>query len=172
MNPSSNFKTPNLERLAKEGIIFTDDHSSDTVCGQGEAGAYGEFMIETDWHLGRIMDWLDLINLSENTMIIFTSDNGPETTWEKRNVLYNHSSNANLREGKRSIDEGGHRVPFVIRWPNLIKSKSIHSGPVCQADLLATLAEMLNVNLLDNAGEDSQSLFKILKGSMNLYLFQ
>lgn len=71
-----------------------------------------------------------------------------------------------------SIHDGMHRVLLGIHRPNLIKSQSFHSGPVCQTDLLPTFAEMLNVNLLDNAGEDSQSLFKILKGSMNLYLFQ
>ena len=52
--------------------------------GQGKAGAYGEFMIETDHHLGRILKWLDDEKLADNTMVIFTSDNGPETTWRER----------------------------------------------------------------------------------------
>ena len=56
----------------------------DRFRGQGEAGAYGEFMIETDWHVGRILDFLEKEGLEENTFILFTSDNGPETTWKKR----------------------------------------------------------------------------------------
>jgi hypothetical protein len=63
-----------------------------------------------------------------------------------------------------SIHDGTHRVLLGIRWPNLIKSQSFHLGPVCQTDLLPTFAEMRNVNLPDSAGEDSQSLFKILEG--------
>ena len=133
--------------------------------GQGEAGAYGEFMIETDWHLGRIMKWLDEEKLVDNTIIIFTSDNGPEKTWSKRIELYNHHSNDIYREGKRSIYEGGHRVPFIIRWPAKVKANAKWNQPVCQTDLLATFAEMLDKCLPDNAGEDSISFYPVLRGA-------
>jgi len=132
--------------------------------GQGKAGAYGEFMIETDWHLGRIMKWLDDEKLAENTMIIFTSDNGPETTWKKRTDKFGHQSNGIFREGKRSIYEGGHRVPFVIRYPSLIKSGSKMGRPVCQTDILATIAEMIGSKLPSYAAEDSFSFLPELKG--------
>jgi arylsulfatase A len=132
--------------------------------GQGKAGAYGEFMIETDWHLGRIMKWLDDEKLTDDTMVIFTSDNGPETTWKKRKEKFGHQSNGIFKEGKRSIYEGGHRVPFVIRYPNLIKSESKLSKPVCQTDILATIAEMVGSNLPHYAGEDSFSFLSDLKG--------
>jgi arylsulfatase A len=130
--------------------------------GQGKAGAYGEFMIETDWHLGRIMKWLDEEKLADNTMVIFTSDNGPENTWMKRAGLHRHHSNGIYREGKRSIYEGGHRVPFIIRWPAKVKAGSKWNQPVCQTDLLATFAEMLGKRLPANAGEDSISFFPVL----------
>ena len=134
--------------------------------GQGRAGAYGEFMIETDWHLGRIMKWLDEEKLADNTIIIFTSDNGPEKTWSKRIELYNHHSNDIYREGKRSIYEGGHRVPFIIRWPAKVKANAKWNQPVCQTDLLATFAEMLGKRLPDNAGEDSISFYPVLRGAV------
>ena len=131
--------------------------------GQGEAGAYGEFMIETDWHVGRILDFLEKEGLVENTFILFTSDNGPETTWKKRKELFQHASNGPYREGKRSIYEGGHRVPFIVRWPDGIVSPGrTYSEPVCQTDLLATLAEIVGTSLPHDAGEDSQSFFPAL----------
>ena len=125
--------------------------------GQGKAGAYGEFMIETDWHLGRLLDLLDREKLSENTIVIFTADNGPETTWKERIEKYAHHSSGPYREGKRSIYEGGHRVPFFFRWPAKVKGGSKWELPVCQTDLLATFANILGKPLPNKAGEDSIS---------------
>ena len=133
--------------------------------GQGKAGAYGEFMIETDWHIGRILKWLDEEKLTEDTMVIFTSDNGPERTWGKRIELYGHHSNGIYREGKRSIYEGGHRVPFIIRWPAKVKANAKWNQPVCQTDLLATFANMLGKKIPENAGEDSDSFYGVLTGT-------
>jgi arylsulfatase A len=131
--------------------------------GQGQAGAYGEFVIETDWHVGRVLEFLDQQDLAENTLLVFTSDNGPETTWKQRAEKFHHQSNGQFREGKRSIYEGGHRVPFFIRWPAGIEQPGRrYNGPVCQTDLLATIAEMLGATLPANAGEDSQSFFRVL----------
>ena len=131
--------------------------------GQGQAGAYGEFVIETDWHVGRILEFLDRERLAENTLVVFTSDNGPETTWKQRAAKFKHQSNGQYREGKRSIYEGGHRVPFFVRWPQgIAKPGRTFDGPVCQTDLLATLAEMLGVSLPASAGEDSQSFLTAL----------
>ena len=137
--------------------------------GQGAAGAYGEFMIETDWHVGRILDFLDRERLAENTLVVFTSDNGPETTWKQRTAKFNHQSNGQYREGKRSIYEGGHRVPFFIRWPaGVAKPGRSYDGPVCQTDLLATFAELLGAKLPAAAGEDSQSFLQVLKEDTTL----
>ena len=132
--------------------------------GQGEAGAYGEFMIETDWHIGRILKWLKDEKLAEDTMVIFTSDNGPERTWEKRIELYGHHSNGIYREGKRSIYEGGHRVPFLVRWPAKVKAGTRWDEPVCQTDLLSTFAQMIGKKIPENAGEDSDSFYGVLTG--------
>ena len=148
-------------------LPYTSPHKPvipmDRFRGQGKAGAYGEFMIETDWHVGRILDFLEKEGLDENTFILFTSDNGPETTWKKRKELFQHASNGPYREGKRSIYEGGHRVPFIVRWPaGIVSPGRISSSLVCQTDLLATLAEIVGDSLPNNAGEDSQSFLSAL----------
>ena len=132
--------------------------------GKSKAGAYGDFMMETDWHVGRILEFLDEQKLAENTLVVFTSDNGPEKTWTKRAELHQHQSNGIYREGKRSIYEGGHRVPFFIRWPAKVKAGSTWDEPVCQTDLLATFAEMVGSKLPHDAGEDSDSFYMDLLG--------
>lgn len=132
--------------------------------GQGEAGGYGEFMIETDHHVGRVMDYLEKSGLDENTMIFFSSDNGPERSWIERIEEFDHDSSGIYKEGKRSIYEGGHRVPFFVRWPAGIKEPGRSwDGLVGQIDLLSTIAEMIGAKLPENAGEDSQSFYSVLK---------
>ena len=132
--------------------------------GQGEAGAYGEFMIETDHHIGRILAYLDEAGLADDTLIIFSSDNGPETTWKQRIEKYNHVSSGGFRGGKRDIYEGGHRVPFIVRWPaGITEAGRRWDEPVSQLDVLATLAEMLEVQLPVDGGEDSVSFYDVLQ---------
>ncbi len=128
--------------------------------GQGKAGAYGEFMIETDWHLGRLLELLDREKLANDTIVIFTADNGPETTWRQRIEKYGHYSSGPYREGKRSIYEGGHRVPFFVRWPAGIQAGSRWDSPICQTDLLATFAAILERPLPERCGEDSLSFHR------------
>ena len=130
--------------------------------GKSKAGAYGDFLMETDWHIGRLLDHLITLGISDNTLVIVTSDNGPETTWKKRAERYGHQSNGPFREGKRSIYEGGHRVPFFAQWPDLIPAGSISTTPICQTDIFATLADMLGANLPEDAAEDSVSFYASL----------
>jgi len=103
-------------------------------------------------------------------MIVFTSDNGPEKSWDKRITDFNHDSRGGFKEGKRSVYEGGHRVPFLVRWPKGIKAPGrTWKQPVGQVDLLATFADLLDVNIADNAGEDSQSFASVLTSESNTY---
>ena len=132
--------------------------------GKSKAGLYGDFMIETDHHVGSILKFLDDNNLTKNTMVVFTSDNGQARTYSERAEKYNHHSGGGLRGGKRDLYEGGHRVPFIIRWPNAIKAGSVTHETVCQTDLLATFADIVGTPLKDNEGEDSFSLKPIFSG--------
>lgn len=150
-------------------LPYTSPHKPvipiDKFRGKSEAGAYGDFMIETDWHVGRILEMLDEEELTENTMIVFTSDNGPEKTWKERIKKFGHHSNGIYREGKRSIYEGGHRVPFFVRWPAKVAAGTTCKKQVCQTDLLATLADIVQKPLPASAGEDSVSFLDSLTGA-------
>jgi arylsulfatase A-like enzyme len=97
---------------------------------------------------------LERHKLAENTLLIATSDNGAE-----------HRAYAPLRESKRSIYEGGHRVPFVARWPGKVKPGSVNDHTICLNDLLATAAELVGAKLPDSAGEDSFSLVAEMLGT-------
>ena len=131
--------------------------------GKGNAGGYGEFVIETDYHVGRILDFLKAAGLDDDTMIILSSDNGPETSWKERIKEFDHDSSGIYQGGKRDIYEGGHRVPFFVRWPGGIKKPGRASDAlVGQVDVLATLAEIIGVELPAAAGEDSESFAKVL----------
>ncbi|QDT09828.1 sulfatase family protein [Planctomycetes bacterium K23_9] len=132
--------------------------------GKTKCGAYGDFMIETDHRLGQILDTLDRLKIADNTIVVFTSDNGAESTYKKRVDVFQHDSSGVLRGGKRDLYEGGHRVPFFIRWPRVVKANSTTDAPVCQSDLLATLAEVVGTDLPADAGEDSESFAAALRG--------
>ena len=153
-------------------LPFTSPHYP--VCplpefwGKGQCGGYGEFMIETDHHVGRILDFLDDKGLAENTIVIFTSDNGPEKSWVQRIDDFGHRSNGIYRGGKRDIYEGGHRVPFFVRWPAGIKeSGRKFDGLVGQTDVLATLAGVVGAKLPDDAAGDSQSFQSVFGGAVD-----
>ena len=132
--------------------------------GRTNCGNYGDFMEETDYRVGQVLDALDANGLSENTLVIFSSDNGAETNYVYQRDTYGHFSSFNFQGGKRDIYEGGHRVPFLMRWPNRIKAGSSSDIPVCQSDYLATIAEIVDAEIPENAGEDSYSLFPVLNG--------
>lgn len=115
---------------------------------------YGDWLYEGDAILGQIMSALERNHLAENTLLIVSSDNGAE-----------HRSYAPLRESKRSIYEGGHRVPFVARWPGKVQAGSVNEHTVCLNDLLATSAELTGAKIPHTAAEDSVSLLPELLGT-------
>ncbi|CAA6690038.1 MULTISPECIES: arylsulfatase [unclassified Lentimonas] len=149
-------------------IPYTSSHKPvcprDDFLGLSDAGAYGDFMMETDYHVGNILKFLDESGLANNTMVIFSSDNGPETNYAARDNAYGHDSAGIYRGGKRDVYEGGHRVPFVVRWPAGIAADGrVWDKPVCQTDLLATFADIIGVTLADDEGEDSVSFYDVLR---------
>lgn len=139
--------------------------------GKSGAGDYGDYVIETDWAVGQVMDALKKANLADNTLLIFTSDNGPEITCGEvpigaydRVARYHHYSMGNWRGTKRDTWEGGHRLPFVARWPGKIRAGSVSDELVSHSDLLATVAAIVGAPLPDNAGEDSCNILPLLLG--------
>ncbi len=133
--------------------------------GLSGAGAYGDFMMETDAHIGNLLAALDQNDLTRDTLVLVTSDNGPETTYRERLKRYGHASAGGLRGGKRDLYEGGHRVPFVVRWPAVVPAGQRPRDLVCQTDVIATMADMLNRRLGHDEGEDSVSFLPVLEGA-------
>lgn len=131
--------------------------------GVSSCGNYGDFMTETDYRVGQVLDALADNGLEDNTLVIFSSDNGAEVNYVYQREKYNHYSSLNFKGGKRDIYEGGHRVPFIMRWPSTIKAGREIDIPVCQTDYLATIADIVGVEIPDSAGEDSYNLYPALK---------
>jgi arylsulfatase A-like enzyme len=126
---------------------------------------YADFVMETDAVVGQVLRSLEQNGVSDNTLVVFTSDNGcapyigvPDLEEQ------GHFPSGSLRGYKSDVWEGGHRVPFVVRWPGVVESGSRYTGLVHQADLMATIAEILGLPLPVDAGEDSFSLLATLKG--------
>lgn len=133
--------------------------------GKSSLGKYGDFVMETDWALGEIMAALDKAGVAGNTLLIFTSDNGcsPAAGVDKLEKQ-GHYPSANLRGYKSDIWDGGHRIPFIARWPGVAKPGTTCGQLVCLTDLMATCAGILGAQLPDNAGEDSVSILSLLRG--------
>jgi len=135
-------------------------------CGKSGTNAYGDFCLQVDDVVGRIVSTLDRLGQSENTIIMFASDNGcsPTADFEELAAV-GHNPNYVFRGHKADIYEGGHRIPLIVRWPGRIRPGSVTDETVCLVDLLATCADILGVELPDNAGEDSVSNLPIWDGS-------
>jgi arylsulfatase A-like enzyme len=131
--------------------------------GKSKAGDYGDFVVQVDEALGQVMRALEETGLADNTLLIFTSDNGAHWNPEDK-TRFAHRANADWRGMKADIHEAGHRVPFLARWPGKIPAGSITNELACLTDLLATVAEIVGVSLPVNAGEDSYSLLPALLG--------
>lgn len=126
--------------------------------GKSDAGGYGDFMFQTDWVAGQLLNALKEKGLSENTIVIFTSDNGPERYAFVRAERYGHFSMGDFRGLKRDVWEGGHHVPFIMKWPGKIRPGSISDEVISQVDIMATLAAAIDVDLPAKAAPDSYNV--------------
>lgn len=133
------------------------------VQGRSGAGIYGDFVCEVDDTLGRIVRTLEDTGLASNTLLIFTSDNGAHWTPEDRRK-YPHRANGPWRGQKADIYEGGHRIPFLVRWPGKVKPGSVSRELGCLTDVMATAAEITGTAMQPDTGEDSISLVPALNG--------
>jgi arylsulfatase A-like enzyme len=132
---------------------------------QGKSGLdnpYGDFVFMVDWVVGEIMKTLEEQGIAENTLLVFTSDNGCSNQADYAQLATkDHDPSYVFRGHKADIFEGGHRVPYIVRWPAKVKpGKS--DQLICTTDLFATVADVIGVDYADNVAEDSYSYLSAL----------
>ena len=177
-----------LPRLTEEAIEVIDSHSrapgddplflylaypaphtpwlpSEEFVGRSEAGMYGDFMMMVDHMIGRVLGALEGAGMSEDTMVLFSSDNGP--VWYKEDVLrLGHDASGGLRGMKADAWEAGHRVPLLVRWPDHVAAGSHSQQLVSFVDIMPTLATVLGQTLPEGAAPDGKSFASVLKGDL------
>ncbi|MCL4123931.1 UNVERIFIED_CONTAM: hypothetical protein GTU68_032840 [Idotea baltica] len=175
-----------LDKLADETVKYISEYDSDnpffvymplpsphtpivpTEKWQGKSGigSYADFVMQTDDVVGQVVKALDAKGISENTIVIVTSDNGCSKRADFKNLeKHGHFASAQFRGSKSDIWDGGHRVPFLVKWPKVISAGSVSNHLVCQMDLLATCAELMQAKIPQDAGEDSESILPIFFGN-------
>lgn len=173
--------------LAERGVQFIEDNADDPFflflsmhenhvpraphpdfIGKSETGLRGDAVVELDWVVGQVMDTLKRLGLAEDTLVIFTSDNGPILFdgYEDGAVedLNGHRPHGPFRGGKYLPFEGGTRMPTIVHWPAQIESGVVSDALVSQVDLLASLAELVDQQLPEGAAPDSEPLLDVWLG--------
>ena len=137
----------------------------DDFKGKTASGPHGDFIYELDHVVGELLATLDRLGLADNTLVIFTSDNGPEvtTTYHMRSD-HAHDGARPWRGVKRDQWEGGHRVPMIARWPGKIQPASKTGQIFCLTDIMATAAAIVGFELPNDAAEDSYNFLAALTG--------
>ena len=131
--------------------------------GKSGAGQYGDWMMTVDWCVGAILDALEATGAADNTLVIYSSDNGP--VWYPEDIKrFDHRACGNRRGMKGALHEGGHRMPFLVRWPKQVKAGTTCDELVCFTDMMATFAAIVGCRMPDDAGEDSFSILPYLLG--------
>lgn len=173
-----------LDDIAEEGIAFieraveqdepfflylplTGPHTpwvpNEQFKGSTELGPYGDFIAQIDDIVAQVTRKIAELGIEENTMIVFSSDNG--AAWEREDVLqYTHHSSWGRRGMKGDAWDGGHHVPLMIKWPKRVKPGSTYSHDISLVDFYATFAELTRQDIEDNMAEDSFSFMKVLYG--------
>ncbi len=171
--------TTYIQEKAKTGKPFflylplTSPHSpiapADSFKGTSKAGLYGDFVQQTDYSVGEIVKAVKEAGIERNTIIFFTSDNGSPATdgkdmYGELNAVkkFDHYPSYHFRGIKADIWEGGHHIPFFVKWKGAIAENSTADKTICLNDLIATCADLLRITLPDNAGEDSYSMLPLL----------
>ncbi len=137
-----------------------------TAAWQGRSGLnpYGDFVMMVDDYMGQLLKTVKEAGIEENTLIIFTSDNGcsPRAKFDEL-AEKGHYPSYIFRGSKADIFEGGHRIPFIAKWPSVIGPGKVCEQTICLIDFMATCASISKFNLPDNAGEDSYDLLPLFK---------
>ena len=136
--------------------------------GKSGAGPHGDFIFEFDYIVGQLLEKLDELGYADGTLVVVSSDNGPEVgTVINMRGIYEHDGARPWRGVKRDNWEGGHRVPMVARWPGKVEAGSVSDQTVCLTDIMATCAAIADAKLPNNAAEDSFNILPILLGETN-----
>ncbi|MEN8251385.1 MAG: sulfatase-like hydrolase/transferase, partial [Bacteroidota bacterium] len=146
----------------------------DFMKGTSEAGIRGDHAQMFDWIVGEVMSTLDKLQITDNTLVIVTSDNGPrqvgidgfkDSKYNGKFVTdFGHKSAGDLKGFKASLWEGGHRVPFIVHWPNKVKHAKVSDKLICLTDLFASFADLVDYKLDDSMAEDSFNALPVLLG--------
>lgn len=175
-----------LPRLTKKSVEYIDSRSGNTQPfflyvpfgsphtpilpspewqGKSGLGKYGDFVMQTDHALGEICKALRRNGFEENTLLIFTSDNGTSRAAGIKELKdKGHLVSAHMRGSKADIWDGGHRVPFIVRWPGKVQAGSTSDQLICHTDLFATVADVIDVKKPAAACEDSVSFLSAMRG--------
>ncbi len=146
--------------------------------GATKFGPHGDYIYEMDWIVGELMKTLTSLGIADNTIVMIGSDNGPEvSTVVEMRKTYNHDGASPWRGVKRDQWEGGHRTPFIVRWPKKIKAGTLSNQLLSLTDVFATCAAIVGAEVPKNAAEDSFNLLPVLLGtqgeqSVRPYLLQ
>jgi arylsulfatase A-like enzyme len=131
--------------------------------GKSGAGQYGDYVMNVDAMIGQVLATLDKLKLSENTLVLFSSDNGQ--VWYAADIeKFGHRAAGPWNGMKGALTEAGHRMPFIARWPGKVPAGSSCGELICFADMLATVASLLGEKLPNDAGEDSFDISPLLRG--------
>lgn len=138
---------------------------ADRFKGKTAAGPHGDFIFELDYIVGELMAMLDRLGITDNTLVMFSSDNGPEvpTVYHMRQD-HQHDGARPWRGMKRDNWEGGHRVPLIVRWPGKVQAGSTSDQITSLTDVMATVAAIVGTKLPENAAEDSYNMLPVLLG--------
>ena len=134
--------------------------------GKTNSGPHGDFIYEMDWIVGELLTTLNELNIADNTILMFASDNGPEVpTVIAMRHDHQHDGARPWRGVKRDQWEGGHRTPFIVRWPGKVPAGAVCEQTVSLTDVMATCAAVVNAKLPNDAAEDSYDLLPVLLGT-------
>jgi arylsulfatase A-like enzyme len=133
--------------------------------GKSGLGDIGDYVMETDWSVGQVLNALDAAGIADQTLVVFTADNGHSgyTQW-KLLLAKGHAPSGPYRGHKGDLWEGGHRVPFVVHWPGVTKPGTKTGQLVCLNDLMPTLAAIVGYGLPESAAPDAVSFLQTLRG--------
>jgi len=160
-------KKPDARQPLMLYLAYTAPHTpwlpAAEFAGKSGAGIYGDFVMMVDAQIGRVLAALEKADMTQDTLLIFTSDNGP--VWYPADVArLGHDAVGGLRGMKADAWEGGHRMPFIVRWPGRVKAGTVSDQTICFTDLLATFADICGAKLPAGAGPDSFSFLPVLEG--------